>query len=126
MHLNSNARFTLIGTLNTWRNSFYAAFIAYNDANIDLRNEFQFLFTSNTQYSSTLATIYTQSYVIFITYFRFFFLLNHMNIPVHLNSKILAVMKIKNSQKKYHQTSLIDKKKKEKYKHYWYMYYGTS
>lgn len=53
-----------------------------------------------------------------------------MHIPVHLNSKILAVMKIKNSQKKYHQTSLIDKKKvkkkKEKYKHYWYMYYGTS
>lgn len=37
MHLNSTARFTLIGTLNMWRNSFYAAFIAYNDANIDLK-----------------------------------------------------------------------------------------
>lgn len=39
-----------------------------------------------------------------------------MHIPVHLNSKILAVMKIKNSQKKYHQTSLIDKKKVKKKK----------
>lgn len=39
-----------------------------------------------------------------------------MHIPVHLNSKILAVMKIKNSQKKYYQTSLIDKKKKFKKK----------
>lgn len=39
-----------------------------------------------------------------------------MHIPVHLNSKILAVMKIKNSQKKYHQTSLIDKKKVKKEK----------
>lgn len=60
MHLNRTARFTLIGTLNMWRNSFYAAFIAYNDANIDLRNEFQFLFTSNTQFSSTLATTFIQ------------------------------------------------------------------
>lgn len=80
MHLNSTARFTLIGTLNMWRNSFYAAFIAYNDANIDLRNEFQVFFTSNTQFSSTLAIIYTmyefQSYVIFTPLLRFFFFSN--------------------------------------------------
>lgn len=80
MHLNSTARFTLIGTLNMWRNSFYAAFIAYNDANIDLRNEFQVLFTSNTQFSSTLATIYTmyefQSYVIFTPLFKICFFSN--------------------------------------------------
>lgn len=80
MHLNSTARFTLIGTLNMWRNSFYAAFIAYNDANIDLRNEFQVLFTSNTQFSSTLAIIYTmyefQSYVIFTPLLKIFFFTN--------------------------------------------------
>lgn len=80
MHLNSTARFTLIGTLNMWRNSFYAAFIAYNDANIDLRNEFHVLFTRNTQFSSTLATIYTmyefQSYVIFTPLFKICFFSN--------------------------------------------------
>lgn len=79
-HLNSTARFTLIGTLNMWRNSFYAAFIAYNDANIDLRNEFHVLFTRNTQFSSTLATIYTmyefQSYVIFTPLFKICFFSN--------------------------------------------------
>lgn len=88
MHLNSTARFTLIGTLNMWRNSFYAAFIAYNDANIDLRNGFHVLFTRNTQFSSTLATIYTmyefQSYVIFTPLLRFVFFLIHMH--AHLNS----------------------------------------
>lgn len=80
MHLNSTARFTLIGTLNMWRNSFYAEFIAYNDANIDLRNEFQVLFTSNTQFSFTLAIIYTmyefQSYVIFTPLLKIFFFTN--------------------------------------------------
>lgn len=88
MHLNSTARFTLIGTLNMWRNSFYAAFIAYNDANIDLGMNFSACLPANTQFSSTLATIYTmykfQSYVIFTPLLKIFFLLIHMH--VHLNS----------------------------------------
>lgn len=130
MHLNSTARFTLIGTLNMWRNSFYGAFIAYNDANIDLRNEFQLLFTSNTQFSSTLATIYTmyefKSYVIFTPLLKIFFLLIHMH--VHLNSSRdpSCQAQIKNSQKKYHHTSYRPKNSKKKIfkMHYWY--YGTA
>lgn len=122
MHLNSTARFTLIGTLNMWRNSFYAAFIAYNDANIDLRNEFHVLFTRNTQFSSTLATIYTmyefQSYVIFTPLLRFVFFLIHMH--AHLNSsEILAVRPKSKTVKRSIIIQAIDQKTVKKNKKKW-------